>query len=77
MSDPVLTERVKLAAAALNTLATASITVGVIAPVAAFLYGLSVPSVPLAQIVLGSLTWVSLAGGFHYGAQRLLGRLPS
>lgn len=75
MTDPVLVERVKLGAAALNTLATASVTVGVLAPSAAFLYGVSVPARPLWQLIAGGAIWVLLAVGLHYLAQRLLGRL--
>ena len=75
MTDPVLIERVKLGATALNTLATASVTVGVLAPSAAFLYGVSATTRPLWQLVLGGAIWVLFAAGLHYLAQRLLGRL--
>lgn len=69
-------ERLKLAATALNTLATASITVGALAPAAAF-YGLGAPSAvrPLWQLLLSGLIWVSMGGALHDGAQKLLGRL--
>lgn len=75
MSDPVLTERVKLGASALNTLATASMTVGVLAPAAAFLYGVGNPTRPIWQLGVGGAIWVLFAVGLHYLAQRLLGRL--
>jgi hypothetical protein len=73
--DPIFNERVKLAATALNTLATASVAVGVLAPLSAILYGLGVTPRPLWQIVLSAVVWLLIGGGLHYGAQRLLGRL--
>ena len=61
MSDPVLAERVKLAASALNTLATASMTFGVSAPSAAILYGVRTPTAPTWELALGAAIWVSFA----------------
>ncbi|WP_336486355.1 hypothetical protein [Methylobacterium nigriterrae] len=75
MSDPILTERVKLGANALNTLATASITVGVLAPFAAFIYGVSAPTAPVWELALSGLIRVSFAAGRHDAAQPLPGRL--
>lgn len=63
MTDPVLIERVKLGATALNTLATASVTVGVLAPSAAFLYGVGASTRPIWQLVLGGTIWVLFAAG--------------
>ena len=74
-ADPVLAERVKLGASALDTPATASLTVGVLAPSAAILYGVSTPTAPAWELALGAAIWVSFAAGLHYSAQRLLGRL--
>ena len=73
----VFNERIKLGASALNTLATASITVGVLAPLAAYLYGLAVPSATRAlwELLLSGLAWFLVAAALHYGAQRLLGLL--
>ena len=76
MTNSIVTERIKLGAAALNTLATASVTVGVLAPATAAFHGLSAPTAPAWELALGAAVWVSFAGGLHYGAQRLLGRLP-
>jgi hypothetical protein len=56
--DPIFNERVKLAATALNTLATASVAVGVLAPLSAILYGLGVTPRPLWQIVLSAVVWL-------------------
>ncbi|WP_375464299.1 hypothetical protein [uncultured Methylobacterium sp.] len=75
MSDPVLTERVKLAASALNALATASLAVGVLAPSAAILYGVSTPTAPAWELALGAAIWILFAAALHHEAQRLLGRL--
>lgn len=68
-------ERAKLGATMLNTLATASMTVGVLAPTAAYFYGLNSTGVPVWQLALGLAVWVFVAAGLHYGAQKLLGRL--
>lgn len=75
MSGPARIERIKLAAAALNTLATSAITVGMLAPAAAFLYGIGSPAIAGWQLALSALLWTSLAGALHSAAQRLLGRL--
>jgi hypothetical protein len=73
----VRNERIKLSASALNTLSTAMITVGVLAPVAAFLYGLGVPNPAptIWQLALTATIWVVVGGSLHYGALKLLGRL--
>ena len=70
-------ERLKLAANALNALATATITVGILAPIAAVLYGLGSvnPSRPFGILLLSGLIWVLIGGTLHYVAQWLLGKL--
>ena len=73
--DPIFNERLKLGATALNTLATATVTVGVLAPSAAILYGFGVTPRPAWQLVLSGVGWFLIGVGLHYGAQRLLGRL--
>ena len=75
MNDSIWNEKLKLGASALNTLATASVTVGVIAPLAAFLYGISIPTKAGWQLALSALLWVSIGGSLHYGAQRVIGRM--
>ena len=68
-------ERLKLAATALNTLATASITVGALAPAAAFFYSLGAPSAvrPLWQLLLSGLIWVSMAARYMTGLRSFSG----
>ena len=56
-------ERRKLLAAWLNTLASATVTVGVLAPAAGILYGFSVPGADRA----GWLLWVLPPGWFLVG----------
>jgi hypothetical protein len=68
-------ERLKLAANRLNTIATASVTIGVIAPLAAFIYGLSATTRPVWSIALSAPIRLLNAGALHYAAQKLLGRL--
>jgi len=59
-------ERIKLAANALNTLSTASVTIGVFAPEAAFLYGLGRPDpVPALLVVLASGAWLTVGVYFQ------------
>jgi hypothetical protein len=75
MSNPADIERIKLAASALNTLATSSVTVGVLAPIAAFVYGLGSPTLTGWKLALSALVWVSIGLALRYGSNRLLGRL--
>ena len=75
MTSMAENERIKLAATALNTLATASITVGVLAPGAALFYGFSATPRSASEVVLSLAIWLSLGGALHFGANRLLGGL--
>lgn len=68
-------ERTKLSATALNALATAMITVGALAPLAAMVYGVSTPPRPLWQLLASAAIWVSIGGALHYAARDLLRRL--
>ncbi|ATQ67362.1 MULTISPECIES: hypothetical protein [Methylosinus] len=69
-------ERVKLLAAALNTAAGSSFTVGVLAPVAAAFYNVNAASgVPLPTIVAGAAIWLFAAAALHLAARRVLGGL--
>lgn len=69
-------ERTKLTAAALNTGATSSFTVGVLAPVAAAFYnvGGSV-HVPLGVLIAGAFGWFAAAAALHLAARHVLGAL--
>ncbi len=66
-------ERIKLASNALNTLATASATVGVLAPSAAMFYGFSATQRSVFEVLVSLGIWISLGLGLHFGANRLLG----
>ena len=66
-------ERIKLAAAFLNGLGMAAVTVGFLAPVAADMYRLAAAPdwTPIAALPL----WFMLAAVLHWGGHRLLGDL--
>jgi hypothetical protein len=70
--DPKATrnERVKLTATWLNTVGSASVTTGVIAPIVA--YVLDVAAVPASRVVLLSLFWLLAGGGLHWVARQHL-----
>ena len=74
MSDPVLTERVKLTAAYLNTAAGRFFTTGVVAPLAAVVFGVAGPSGgPSAlTLVLGVLIFLLSSLGLHAAARFVL-----
>lgn len=65
-------EQTKLLAAALNTAATSSFTIGVLAPIAAAFYNVGTAHVPLLTIVLGIVIWLSTAAVLHLGARQVL-----
>jgi hypothetical protein len=77
MNATAYNERIKYFARLLNTIAAAAISIGILAPLVAALYGIgaaqSVPSVPV--VVLGSILWAFLAASLHASAQWLLGNL--
>lgn len=68
-------ERMKLRANALNTAATSSFTVGVLAPIAAAFYNVGTTLVPLPTIIVGASVWLFCAFGLHLAARRVLGGL--
>jgi hypothetical protein len=68
-------EKTKLLAGALNTAATSSFTVGVLAPFAAAFYNFGGAVVPLRVLVLGAVFWFAATVALHMGARRLLERL--
>lgn len=65
-------ERTKLLANALNTAATSSFAVGVLAPLAAAFYNFGAAPVALGTLVLGTCIWLSAAVALHLGARRVL-----
>jgi hypothetical protein len=70
-------ERVKLTATWLNTLAsaTATATVGVLAPLASFVYGLGQSPLSVSASLVAMAIWFSAALALHLGARRVLGGL--
>lgn len=59
-------EQTKLTAGALNTAATSSFTVGVLAPMAAAFYNVGgATHVPLKALVLGFCLWIGAAIALH------------
>ena len=66
-------ERAKLFAGFLNTLAAAAVTAGILAPLAARMYGVSTAVEWLAMVGLG--IWFALGIFLHAMAQRVLGVL--
>jgi hypothetical protein len=66
-------ERTKFLAAALNTAATSSFAIGVLAPMAATFYNVS-GSLPvrLGDLVLGTVIWLSAAAALPLAARRVL-----
>lgn len=77
VSDLVWNERIKLAAAWLNAISTASMAAGVIAPVAALGYGLGTGTSVTWAFVGFSLVWLFLAAALHMVARNLLRGLRS
>lgn len=68
-------EQTKLFAAALNTAATSSFTVGVLAPLAAAYYNLGTAAIASRTVVPGGMLWFFGAAMLHLGARHVLRRL--
>ncbi len=70
-------ERTKLTANALDRASTACLTVGVLGPAAAVLYGIGSMAVMQANalIFVGSAFWLFAAAMLHLLAKGILGRL--
>ncbi|MGK9055417.1 hypothetical protein [Xaviernesmea oryzae] len=78
MSDlnPAEIEQTKLLANAFDRASTACITVGIVTPVAAMLYGIGGAGIQFGFAVLGYLTgWLMIAVFLHYLARLTLRRL--
>jgi hypothetical protein len=65
-------ELVKLTATWLNTLATATATVGVLAPIASAAYGFGPVQLSLATLLAMVAVWLFTAVGLHLAARRVL-----
>lgn len=70
-------ERTKLLANALDRASTACVTVGVLAPVAAVIYGASATALAVWAFVLGGVIWLLVAIVLHMVARWVLGGLKS
>ncbi|WP_051776588.1 hypothetical protein [Pseudorhizobium pelagicum] len=69
-------EQTKLLANALDRTSTACVTVGVVTPIAALLYGIGPTAVQLGLAVLGYfLGWLMIAVFLHHMARRVLRKL--
>ena len=66
-------ERTKLSANALDRASTACLTVGIVAPIAAYLYGVS--TVSGWTLLAVCYVWLAVAAGLHLLARYVLGRL--
>ena len=71
--DPVRQERTKLTANALNTAATSSFTIGVLAPTAAAFYNVGAADrVPVFVLAIGAGVWLCCAVALHLAARYVL-----
>ena len=68
-------ERTKLTAAWCNTLATAFVGAGALAPLAAWLYGLSALPIPPIHLIGLALACGAVGVGIHLFGWAMLGRL--
>jgi hypothetical protein len=68
-------ERTKLLAGALDRASTAFLTVGIVTPVAGYLYGLSRAELGLGFLAGAFAVWFLLAIGLHLLARYVLGGL--
>ncbi|HKG83403.1 MAG TPA: hypothetical protein VKB16_09665 [Beijerinckiaceae bacterium] len=68
-------ERIKLTANWLDRAGTAALTVGVLAPLATALYGLSPLALPRSTLFLGIASWFVAGVGLHLAGRWLLKRL--
>jgi hypothetical protein len=65
-------EQTKLLAAALNTAATSSVTVGILAPIAAAYYNLGNATVLPHTVIIGGFLWFLGAAVLHFAARQIL-----
>ena len=72
MSALIDNERTKLLANALDRASTASLTVGVLAPIAAIIYSVSATRTEAWVFVVGGTVWLSAAIALHMIARFVL-----
>lgn len=75
--NTVHNERVKYFATWLNTIASAAVVVGVVAPLAAAFYGTGGVAPPTPALTLGAVIWFLSGLALHLAARRVLGGLRS
>jgi hypothetical protein len=75
MNPTIINEILKLRASWLNTLAAATISIGVIAPIAAFLYGSTQPTASVYDMAILTGAFVSAGWFLHLSAQLVLTEL--
>ena len=77
LSMPLIhNERVRLTATWVNTVAAATIVTGVIAPIAAIVFGLSMSgTLSKTSFLLATLAWLLLGAILHLTARYILGSL--
>ncbi len=69
-------EQTKLLAGLLNTVASAVLIAGVVAPLVTISYELTnAPALPLWRLALLSVLWLAVGSLIHYVAHRVLRRL--
>ena len=68
-------ERTKLTANWLDRAGTAAFTIGVIAPLAATMYGYPSPPTSVGNLLLGIVVWFLLSVSLHFLARLVLKRL--
>ena len=65
MNVLVANERTKLLANAVDRASTACVTIGVLAPVAGFVYNVPGTQIGLFQLLLGAVLWIAVAAALH------------
>lgn len=76
ISVQVFNERLKLTAMTLNTAASSSLTVGVLAPLAASFYDFGGSRlVPVTTLIFGTALWICGVVALHIMARMVLGAL--
>ena len=68
-------ERTKLLANALDRASTACVTVGLLAPLAAFIYGATASSMTPLAYLMCAVSWIVAALTLHISARFVLGGL--
>jgi hypothetical protein len=75
MTAIIRNEKRKLSATWCNTLATAILTAGTFAPLAATFYGLSHPTISGMFLMQSAMVCAAIAIAFHFVGRLMIGRL--